>query len=212
MAKQFTCRDCRKEFSIDNGILARYPGWTPKQCLNCRPSQSSKSQPNEALSTSGTLEHFAEGPSTGLFTDGHCEPNPGKGGWGAVKVIDGTIIAECSGGDTDTTNNRMELKALIEGFRLLSPDETISVFSDSQLCVKTVTTWAASWKRKGWTRGKKKEPVKNLDLVQELYELAQAHPMAKLEWIKGHAGLRWNEYADALARSGGAASGEENSA
>ena len=95
----------------------------------------------------------------------------------------------------------MELKALIEGYKMLTEDETFTMFSDSQLCVNTITKWAASWKKKGWTRGEKREPVMNLDLVQELYELAQTRPLAKLEWIKGHAGLRWNEYADALSRS-----------
>jgi ribonuclease HI len=73
-------------------------------------------------------------------------------------------------------------------------------FSDSQYCVSIVTTWAANWKKNGWTRGKKKEEIKNLDLVMELHELATLRPSAKAEWIKGHAGNRWNEYADALSR------------
>lgn len=118
----------------------------------------------------------------------------------------GTILAERSGLEAQTTNNRMELKALIEGYKILQEDEVVDVFTDSQLCVNTITKWAASWKREGWTRGKKREPVKNLDLVQELYELAQARPLAKLQWIKGHAGMRWNEYADALSRADATAS------
>ena len=95
----------------------------------------------------------------------------------------------------------MELKALIEGFRMLSEDESIPVFSDSELCVNTITQWAAAWERNGWKRGKKREEIKNLDLVRELYELAKSHPKASLQWIKGHAGSRWNEYADALSRA-----------
>ena len=96
----------------------------------------------------------------------------------------------------------MELRALIEGYKLLDTDDDLPVFSDSQLCVNTITKWAAGWERRGWTRGKKREEIKNLDLVKELYELARSHPRAELQWIKGHAGSRWNEYADALSRAG----------
>ena len=95
----------------------------------------------------------------------------------------------------------MELKALIEGYKMLGPDEDLPVFTDSELCVNTITKWAPAWERRGWTRGKKREEIKNLDLVKELYELSKSHPEAKLEWIKGHAGSRWNEYADALSRA-----------
>ncbi|MCI0776813.1 MAG: ribonuclease HI [Chloroflexi bacterium] len=187
-------------------MLAKYPGWTPKRCFRCAPGQSSKPRSDERLSLSETLEQFEDGPDTGVFTDGFCEPNPGCGGWGAVKVEKGAILAERSGLEEQTTNNRMELKALIEGYKILQADEVVDVFTDSQLCVNTITKWADSWKKKGWTRGKKREPVKNLDLVQELYELAQARPLAKLQWIKGHAGMRWNEYADALSRADATAS------
>ena len=201
VAKKFRCQDCGREFSLDESVLARYPGWAPRQCLKCRPGRSPRPRQDDRLTPSETLEQFKDGPDTGIFTDGFCEPNPGRGGWGAVRVMKGTILAERSGLEEETTNNRMELKALIEGYKMLDRDEAIDVFTDSQLCVNTITKWAASWKKKGWTRGKKREPVKNLDLVQELYELAQAHPLAKLQWIKGHAGLLWNEYADALSRS-----------
>lgn len=201
MAKEFGCHDCGKTFSLDESVLAQYPGWTPKQCPECKYGDPSKVT-EERLDTSEVLSRFHDGPDTGLFTDGFCEPNPGSGGWGAVKVIDGKIIAERSGRDPETTNNRMELMALIEGYKMLDKDEAMAVYTDSQLCVNTITKWAKSWKRQGWTRGKKREPVMNLDLVQELYELAQLRPKADLQWIKGHAGLRWNEYADALSRSG----------
>ena len=95
----------------------------------------------------------------------------------------------------------MELKALIEGYRMVQVGEGMSVFSDSQYCVNVVTTWAARWKKNGWTRGKKKEEIKNLDLVMDLHALVTLRPSAKAEWIKGHAGNRWNEYADALSKA-----------
>ncbi|MCA9853893.1 MAG: ribonuclease HI, partial [Dehalococcoidia bacterium] len=96
-----------------------------------------------------------------------------------------------------TTNNRMELTAMIEGLRMLAPDESTSVYSDSQLVVNTLTKWAAGWEQRGWKR--KEGPVKNLDLVQQAWELARARPHARIQWIKAHDGSRWNEYADALA-------------
>lgn len=116
-------------------------------------------------------------------------------------MVDGKVVEERNGHEDHTTNNRMELKALIEGYKMLRADEGLPVFSDSQLCVNTITKWAAAWERRGWTRGKKREEVKNLDLVKELYELGQSHPKAELQWIKGHAGSRWNEYADALSKA-----------
>jgi len=93
----------------------------------------------------------------------------------------------------------MELKALIEGFKMVGPGDEVSIYSDSALCVNTVTTWASGWKQKGWKR--KSGEIANLDLVKELYELAQSRPNARLEWIRGHSGARWNEYADALSRT-----------
>ena len=83
---------------------------------------------------------------------------------------------------------------------MLGDDEEMPVFSDSELCVNTITKWAPAWARNGWRRGKKREEVKNLDLVKELCELARSRPKASLQWIRGHDGARWNEYADALSR------------
>jgi ribonuclease HI len=121
-------------------------------------------------------------------------------------VVDGVIVDERSGRSPRTTNNRMELMALIEGFRFLEPryPAPLTVYSDSQYCVRTINEWAAGWERKGWT--KKTGEIKNLDLVQELYALAQERPGVTLEWIRGHAGWTWNEYADTLARKAAAAS------
>ena len=167
--------------------------------MACRKGGSASSQPR--LTPAETLDRIQGGPDTGVFTDGSCDPNPGPGGWGAVKASDGEIIEERHGQEKQTTNNRMELKALIEGYKMLREDEDLPVFSDSALCVNTITKWAAAWERNGWTRGKKREEIKNLDLVKELCQLAESHPKAKLQWIKAHEGSRWNEYADALSRT-----------
>jgi ribonuclease HI len=137
------------------------------------------------------------GPDTGVFTDGSCDPNPGRGGWGWVWVEDGEILDKGHGRDPSTTNNRMELQALIEAFKTLPGDRELTAYSDSQLCVNTINVWARGWEERGWKR--KGGPIKNLELVQELYALAQAKPRIVLQWIRAHEGTRWNEYADALA-------------
>jgi ribonuclease HI len=151
----------------------------------------------EILTPEQTLERYRGGPRTGVFTDGSCEGNPGPGGWGFVWVEEDRIIEQGSGVAPSTTNNRMELTALIEAYRALPGDHRISVYSDSQLCVKTVNEWAAGWEERGWRR--KSGPIANLELVKELYRLAGAHSQVELCWIKAHDGSRWNEYADALA-------------
>ena len=143
------------------------------------------------------LERYHEGPRAGVFTDGSCEGNPGPGGWGFVWVQDDGIVTQQWGGAPATTNNRMELTALIEAYRALPDQARVEVYSDSQLCVNTVNVWAASWEKRGWKR--KTGPIANLELVRELYGLARSHPLARLQWIRAHDGSRWNEYADALA-------------
>jgi len=143
------------------------------------------------------LETQFGGPDTGVFTDGSCDPNPGRGGWGWVWVQDGKILGQGHGRDPATTNNRMELQALIEAFKQLPNDCDLVAYSDSQLCVNTITKWAPGWERNGWQR--KGEPLKNLDLVKKLLKLHRAHPKCPLKWMKAHAGSRWNEYADSLA-------------
>jgi len=150
--------------------------------------------PEEVLET-----HFG-GPDDGVFTDGSCEPNPGPGGWGWVWVEKGEIVDQGHGFDPDTTNNRMELMALIQAYERLPEDRDLVVHSDSQLCVNTINQWAAGWEKRGWKR--KTGPIANLDLVKRLYALAKARPRVKLKWIAAHDGTRWNEYADALAASG----------
>jgi ribonuclease HI len=157
----------------------------------------SRARQSEILSPDRVLERFSGGPKSGVFTDGSCEGNPGPGGWGFVWVEDDRIVAEQSGFDPNTTNNRMELAALIAAYRALPDDCACTVYSDSQLCVKTVNEWAQGWEQRGWRR--KSGPIANLELVRELYDLANRHPDVKLVWIKAHDGSRWNEYADALA-------------
>jgi ribonuclease HI len=140
----------------------------------------------------------ADGPEDGLFTDGGCIPNPGPGGWGAVYVVGGELVGELHGHEPHTTtNNRMELTAILRGVELVPVGTPTVVWSDSNLAVRTLTEWAAGWKRRGWKR--KTGPVENLDLVEPLYELLQTRPELELRWIKAHVGHRWNEYADALA-------------
>jgi ribonuclease HI len=151
----------------------------------------------EVLTPEEVLERFQSGPRTGVFTDGSCEGNPGPGGWGFVWVEDDRVVRQGSGVEASTTNNRMELTALIAAYRALPESHEIQVFSDSELCVKTVNEWAEGWERRGWRR--KGGAIANLELVRELYALARAHPRTRLCWIRAHDGSRWNEYADALA-------------
>jgi len=149
------------------------------------------------LTPEEVLARYEGGPQSGVFTDGSCEGNPGPGGWGFVWVEEGRILEQASGRDPATTNNRMELVALIEAYRRLPKDTHVTVYSDSNLCVQTINEWAAGWEQRGWKR--KTGPVQNLELVQTLYALANAHPSVELTWIRAHDGSRWNEYADALA-------------
>jgi len=144
------------------------------------------------------LARHTKGPKDGVFTDGSCEGNPGPGGWAYVWVEGDRIRSQKSGADPATTNNRMELTALIEAYRALPADASVTVHSDSELCVKTVNEWAKGWEARGWRR--KTGEIKNLELVKTLYALAKAHPRVTLQWIRAHDGSRWNEYVDALAQ------------
>lgn len=134
-----------------------------------------------------------------LFTDGACSGNPGPGGWGALLRWKG-VEKELSGGEAETTNNRMELMAVIQGLRALNRRCPVEVWTDSQYVKNGITQWIHSWKKKGWkTAGKK--PVKNVDLWQDLDAEAARHDVS-WHWVKGHAGHAENERADALARAG----------
>jgi len=150
-----------------------------------------------SLTVKEILRKYSAGPQSGIFTDGSCSGNPGPGGWGVVYVLDGRILASEHGEDPATTNNRMEFTAMIHGLQMLGPAEEMDVFTDSQLVVNTLTQWAAGWKRNGWKR--RDGEVKNLELVQEAYEIFLERPKARIRWIKAHDGSLWNEYADALS-------------
>ena len=131
-----------------------------------------------------------------VFTDGACRGNPGPGGWGALIRIDGD---ECclSGATPDTTNNRMELMAAIEGLAYFSQPSTISLTTDSQYVRQCITQLITGWKRNCW-RTSNKQPVKNQDLWQQLDALAEKHAVSWF-WVKGHSGHVENERADQLA-------------
>jgi len=155
------------------------------------------SAPN--LTLHEVLAKFHSGPQSGVFTDGCCQPNPGPGGWGVVWVKNGSLLTRRHGCEQDTTNNRMELSALIEAYKLLPADAEETIYSDSNLCVSTVNEWAAQWESRGWKR--KTGAIANLELVKELYALAKTHPQVTLKWIRAHDGSLWNEYADSLANA-----------
>ncbi|WP_420556965.1 ribonuclease HI [Roseovarius sp.] len=138
------------------------------------------------------------------YTDGACSGNPGPGGWGALlQAKDGDTVVkerELSGGEAETTNNRMELLAAITALETLSKPTRITIVTDSAYVKNGVTGWIHGWKRNGWKTSNKK-PVKNVDLWQRLDAAAQRHDVT-WEWVKGHAGHPENERADELARAG----------
>ncbi len=134
-----------------------------------------------------------------IYADGACRGNPGPGGWGASLEIDGHQKDLC-GGERDTTNNRMELTAVIEALAALKRPVTARVHTDSKYVQQGITTWIHNWKKNGW-RTSDKKPVKNADLWQKLDGLAAQHRIEWL-WVKGHAGHAGNERADALANRG----------
>ena len=131
-----------------------------------------------------------------IFTDGACSGNPGPGGWGALLRMSGHE-KELFGGEADTTNNRMELTAVIRALEALKRPVHARVHTDSQYVQKGISEWIHNWKRNGWRTADKK-PVKNADLWQRLDELTGQHRI-KWSWVKGHAGHSGNERADALA-------------
>jgi ribonuclease HI len=134
-----------------------------------------------------------------IFTDGACRGNPGPGGWGAVMRFKGKE-KQLYGGEGDTTNNRMELKAVIMALEELTRPAAVRVTTDSQYVKKGITEWIHNWKRNGWRTAAKK-PVKNSDLWLELDALASRHDVS-WDWVKGHSGHPENELADALANKG----------
>ncbi|MDR1231529.1 MAG: ribonuclease HI [Spirochaetaceae bacterium] len=159
-----------------------------------------------------------------IYTDGGCSGNPGPGGWAFVLLSGNSVTVEKNGGDPNTTNNRMELTAVIRALETLpsitrasnngdndgngngdnggGPTDGVTVFTDSQYVQKGISEWIAGWKRKGWITSTK-QPVKNVDLWQQLDALAAtvaaAYPL-KWKWVRGHAGNPLNERCDALVQ------------
>lgn len=131
-----------------------------------------------------------------IFTDGACSGNPGPGGWGAILRSKG-IEKELSGAEMDTTNNQMEMLAVINALEALKRPCQITLTTDSQYVLKGMTEWLSGWKAKNWKTASKK-PVKNIELWQRLDAAAQAHQI-KWEWVRGHQGHPENERADQLA-------------
>lgn len=134
-----------------------------------------------------------------LYADGACKGNPGVGGWGALLRFGAEEKTLC-GGEPQTTNNRMELRAVIEGLRALNRPCRVEVHTDSQYVQKGISEWLPGWQRRGWkTAGG--DAVKNQDLWQDLLRAAEPHQVS-WHWVKGHAGHEGNERADALANEG----------
>lgn len=138
-----------------------------------------------------------------IYTDGGCHGNPGPGGWGVV-IIDGNDVHTLSGGEKNTTNNRMELMAAIQSLKAVVSNEQwksseINVFSDSQYVKNGITSWIKNWKKNGWKTSAKK-PVLNQDLWMQLDELYNALNV-NWQWVKGHAGVKYNEMCDQLCQT-----------
>jgi ribonuclease HI len=134
-----------------------------------------------------------------VYADGACKGNPGPGGWGAW-LKRGEHEKEIWGGERQTTNNRMELTAVIQALSALKRPSVVRVISDSEYVRQGITTWIHAWKKRGWLTADRK-PVKNIDLWQQLDTVAQRHRVS-WQWVKGHAGDPGNERADALANRG----------
>ena len=140
----------------------------------------------------------AASPTVEIFTDGACSGNPGPGGWGAILRYRGTE-KELKGGESPTTNNRMEMMAAIQALEALKRPMAVVLYTDSRYLHDGITRYLPVWKQNGWRTADKK-PVKNTDLWQRLDQAVRAHDIT-WQWVKGHAGHPENERADALARA-----------
>lgn len=133
-----------------------------------------------------------------IYTDGACSGNPGPGGWGVV-IVHGAHTEEYCGGESLTTNNRMELQAVIEALARCSQDSKLALYTDSQYVHKGITEWLVNWQKRGWKTANGK-PVKNMDLWQALWQSSKGRQI-EWHWVLGHNGLWGNDRADRLARS-----------
>ena len=134
-----------------------------------------------------------------IYTDGACRGNPGPGGWGAL-LLYGDHRKTLHGGEPDTTNNRMELRAAIEALNALKGPREVILHTDSKYVMDGINKWMHAWKKRGWKTANRK-PVKNQELWQELDEAVSRHKI-KWKWVRGHTGVDGNEEADALANRG----------
>ena len=134
-----------------------------------------------------------------IYTDGACKGNPGPGGWGVLLRYKGTT-KELFGGESETTNNRMELMAAIKGLEVLNRPCKVKLNTDSKYVLQGITEWMANWKKRGWKTANK-QPVKNEDLWRRLDSALQRHEVEWI-WVKGHSGDHGNEKADLLANKG----------
>ena len=142
---------------------------------------------------------FVSLPKVEIYTDGACSGNPGPGGWG-VYLLYGKHTKELSGGELETTNNRMEMRAVIEALNALKKRSKVILYTDSKYVMHGITEWMEGWKARNWKTAAKK-PVKNVDLWQQIDQAIQHHDI-EFVWVKGHAGDHGNEKADELARKG----------
>ncbi len=133
-----------------------------------------------------------------VYTDGACSGNPGPGGWGAVIICEDRVD-EIFGYDKNSTNNRMELQAVIKSLQYLDTEEELEIFTDSTYVMNGITKWIINWKKNNWLNSSKK-PVKNEDLWRRLDTLS-AEKKIIWKWVKGHSGDKWNDKADFLARN-----------
>jgi len=133
-----------------------------------------------------------------LYADGACSRNPGPGGWGAV-LLYGDRIKKISGFNPETTNNIMEMTAVIEGMSVLKEKCKIDIYTDSKYVVDSATMWLLNWQKNGWKTSAKK-PVKNIELWKKIIELSAFHH-TKWYWVKGHDGNKYNEECDEMARN-----------
>jgi ribonuclease HI len=134
-----------------------------------------------------------------IYTDGACRGNPGPGGWGAL-LLYGDHRKTLHGGEPETTNNRMEMRAAIEALNALKGPREVILHTDSKYVMDGINRWMPAWKKRGWKTANKK-PVKNQDLWQELDDAVSRHKI-KWKWVRGHTGVDGNEEADALANRG----------
>lgn len=167
---------------------------TKKTATTRKPRSRSKPESKPRTTARASSESIVQ-----LFTDGACSGNPGPGGWAFIlKHPASGTVREVSGGERDTTNNRMELMAVIEGLSAIKRKCVVELYSDSQYVLKGLEEWMENWKVHGWRRGKRGPKVKNVELWQRLDELRGKHEL-RFHWIRGHAGHPENERCDALA-------------